>query len=79
MNRATADWPRYIVWSVDRVNTTDPFQRRWLLRQILLHGRAQDIRLLDLAEVERDLDSLGLPPDLYRLWHNYLRARHAGK
>ncbi len=79
MNRGIAELPRYIVWSVDRIDTADPFQRRWLLRQILLHGRAQDIRLLDLTEVERDLDSLGLPPDLHRLWHSYLRTRHARK
>jgi len=43
--------PRYIVWSTDRINTADPFQRRWLLRQILTHGRAEDVRALDMQEI----------------------------
>ena len=71
--------PRYIVWSTDQVDTADPFQRRWLLRQILMHGKAQDIRQLDVDEIERELESLNLPADIYRLWHDFLEARHAGK
>ena len=36
--------PRYIVWSADSVDLSDPFRRKWCTRQVLLHGRAQDIR-----------------------------------
>jgi hypothetical protein len=68
----SSELPRYIVWSTDHVDLQDPFQRRWLLRQTLLHGRAQDIRALDLEEISRELDKLNLPPDIYDLWKKVL-------
>ena len=68
--------PRYIVWSADDVDTDDPFQRRWLLRQILIHGRAEDIHQLNLSEVSQELEALDLPPDLHRLWKSFLESRH---
>lgn len=69
--------PRHIVWSTDTVDLSDPFQRRWYMRQVLLHGRAEDIRGLDLDEVAALLDDLDLPPHLHRLWKMYLEARGA--
>lgn len=69
--------PRHIVWSTDTVDLSDPFQRRWYIRQVLLHGRAEDIRALDLDEVEALLDDLNLPPHLHSLWKTYLERRHA--
>lgn len=71
--------PRYIVWSSDRVDTNDPYQRQWLLLQILMRGCAQDIRALDLREVERELDYLDLPADIYSLWKHFLESRHVIK
>lgn len=67
--------PRHIVWSTDSVDLSDPFQRRWYIRQVLLHGRSEDIRTLDLAEVATMLDDLGLPLHLYRLWKTFLERR----
>jgi hypothetical protein len=67
--------PRHIVWSTDRLDLSDPFQRRWYLRQVLMHGRAEDIRQLDLAEVERELHELKLPHELARLWQRFLEQR----
>ena len=69
--------PRHIVWSTDRLDLSDPFQRRWYLRQVLMHGRAEDIRQLDLSEVERELDQLQLPEHLARLWKRFLEQRAA--
>jgi hypothetical protein len=66
--------PRHIVWSADRVDLADPFQRRWYIRQVLLHGRAQDVRALNLDEVAVCLDDLNLPPDLDRLWRTFLKV-----
>jgi hypothetical protein len=66
---------RHIVWSTDAVDLADPFQRKWYIRQVLLHGRAQDVRALNLEEVASLLDDLNLPPDLYRLWKNFLGTR----
>jgi hypothetical protein len=64
--------PRYIVWSTDQVDLSDPFQRRWYLRQVLMHGRAEDIRALDWQEIKQELDQLELPLDLYQLWKKVL-------
>jgi len=69
--------PRYIVWSTDRINTADPFQRRWLLRQILTHGRAEDVRALDMQEIKRELETLDLPPHLNSLWKHFLESEYA--
>jgi len=69
--------PRYIVWSTDQVDPSDPFQRRWLLRQVLTHGLAADIGALDFDEIERELDNLHLPPEIDSLWRMYLEQRHA--
>jgi hypothetical protein len=68
--------PRHIVWSTDRLDLSDPFQRRWYLRQVLLHGRAQDLRTLDLKELDRELDELNLPDEFYTLWKRLLESSH---
>ena len=67
--------PRHIVWSTDSVDLDDPFQRQWYIRQVLLHGRAEDVRALDLHEVSPLLDALDLPPHLHRLWKAYFEER----
>jgi hypothetical protein len=64
--------PRHLVWSTDKLDLRDPFQKRWLLRQTLLHGTAQDIRTLDLGEIKKQLDDLDLPKDIESLWRRYL-------
>jgi hypothetical protein len=69
--------PRHLVWSTDTLDLSDPFQRTWYLRQVLMHGRAEDIRALDLDEVARRLDDLDLPPAIYDLWRYFLEMRHA--
>ena len=70
--------PRHIVWSTDRIDLADPFQRRWYLRQVLMHGRAEDIAQLDLAEIEQELEALQLPEHIDRLWRCYLAQRDGG-
>jgi len=67
--------PPYIVWSTDHVDPSDPFQRRWLLSQVLTHGLAADIRSLDFDEIERELDDLHLPPEIDSLWRMYFKQR----
>jgi hypothetical protein len=68
--------PRHIVWSTNQVDLSDPFQRRWYLRQVLTHGRAEDICSLDLEEIRRELDELDLPPEVYSLWKSFLMSHH---
>jgi len=71
--------PHYIVWSTDRLQLDDPFQRRWLLKQILTHGRAEDIRKLHIHEIALELDGLNLPEEIYSLWKRYLEYRDVRK
>jgi len=68
--------PRHLVWSTDQLDVADPFQRRWLLQQVLIHGTADDIRRLDKEEVARELDHLSLPPEIEQLWRTFLKLRH---
>jgi hypothetical protein len=66
--------PIHIVWSTDEVDLADPFQKFWYLKQVLLHGRAEDIKGLDCAEIDSELDRLDLPAHLHDLWASFLRA-----
>ena len=75
--QAVPDIPRHLVWSTDRPDLSDPFQRKWLLRQTLTHGRAEDIAKLDVAEIEACLEELDLPLEVYDLWRRYFASRHA--
>lgn len=65
--------PRHLVWSTDTLDLSDPFQKRWLLRQTLTRGRAEDIRALDLDDIRRELGQLNLPKEIESLWRRYLR------
>ena len=69
--------PLHVVWSTDKVDLADPFQRKWYIRQVLLHGRAEDIRTLDLEEVASLVDDLNLPPHLHKLWKSFLESCRA--
>jgi hypothetical protein len=73
---ATIQPPVHIVWSTDHIDLSDPFQRRWYLRQVLTNGHTEDIRELDLAEIKRELENLDLPPEIYSLWKKYLKNDH---
>jgi hypothetical protein len=66
---------RYIVWSTDEVDLDDPFQRKWYIRQVLMHGRMEDVKTLDLDEVEQLLDQLDLPKHIDRLWRDFFEER----
>jgi hypothetical protein len=71
--------PRYIVWSTDKIDLADPFQREWYIRQVIMHGRAEDIASLDLDEVARLIDRLDLPPHFYSLWSRFLESRRVAR
>lgn len=69
--------PRHLVWSTDKIDLNDPFQKRWLLRQTLTHGRAEDVRGLNLDEIKQALEELDLPSEIVSLWRRYLEYRDA--
>lgn len=62
---------RYIVWSKKEIDLADPWQRRWWVQQVLIHGRAEDVAALDWQEVRQLLSELNLPLDVRRLWEDY--------
>jgi hypothetical protein len=62
---------RYIVWSKEKLDLSDPWQRRWFIKQVLLHGRAEDVAALDWEEVRQLLPQLDLPSEVQRLWEGY--------
>lgn len=64
---------RYIIWSCDpaRLDPSDPWVRRWWIQQVLVHGRMEDIRELDLTEVRAAIPHLVLPPEVRSLWNTY--------
>jgi hypothetical protein len=62
---------------MDEIDFFDPFQRSWYIQQVLTHGRAEDIRTLDLDEITAVLDDIFLPEDVRSLWQLYLENRHA--
>jgi hypothetical protein len=70
--------PRHIVWSTNKVDLSDPFQKNWYLQQVLTYGRAEDVRQLDFDEVAKNLEILNLPKDVYHLWKTYLGTRSHG-
>jgi len=72
---ATLRPPAYIVWSTDQIDLSDPFQHRWYIQQVLMHGRTEDIRALKLDEVTAVLDDLILPEDVRCLWRSFLETR----
>lgn len=65
---------RYIVWSKREIDLGDPFQRKWYIKQVLLHGKSEDVALLDWDEIKTLLHDLDLPPDIKNLWGNYFNA-----
>ena len=63
--------PRHILWSKSALDVSDPYQRRYYIKQVLEYGRAEDIAKLDWAEVRSLLGELTLRPDVRALWLNY--------
>jgi hypothetical protein len=70
--------PRHIVWSFDQADNLDLTKsgnKEWLIKQVLMNGRMEDIRSLDLEEVERLLPQLYLPKPIKKLWSDYFAKR----
>lgn len=66
---------RYIVWSKNKIDLNDSWQRKWYIKQVLTYGRSEDVAQLDWEEVRIILDKLNLTPDIKRLWENYFNVK----
>jgi hypothetical protein len=72
--------PRHIVWSFDRAECLDlsePENRQWWIKQVLMNGRMEEILSLDFEEVEKVLPELYLPRPIKKLWSDYFAKRRA--
>ncbi len=66
---------RHIVWSTNKeIDLNDPWQRKWYIKQVLMHGRAEDVAELDWEEIKKLLPELDLPKEVRSLWENYFNA-----
>ncbi len=66
---------RHIIWFHDReIDLSDPSQAARYYEQVLTHGRAEDIRELDLSLIREHLPKMRLPVPVRRLWEDYLDA-----
>jgi hypothetical protein len=66
---------RYIVWSKREIDLTDPWQKKWYIKQVLSHGRAEDVAKLDWEEIRLSFSELKLPADIKRLWEDYFSVK----
>jgi hypothetical protein len=67
---------RYIVWSTDKeIDLSDPWQKKWYIKQVLTYGRAEDIAELDWEEVKKLLSKLDLPEHIKSLWEDYFASK----
>jgi hypothetical protein len=72
--------PRHIVWSIDKaenIDLSDPENRRWWIKQVLMNGRMEHIRGLELDEVEKIPPGLYLPRPIKILWSDYFAKRRS--
>jgi len=66
---------RHIVWFHDReIDLSDPAQVRRYYEQVLTHGRAEDVRELDISAIRQYLPAMNLPRPIRHLWEDYLDA-----
>ena len=66
---------RYIVWSKNKIDLNDKWQKKWYIKQVLTYGRSEDVAQLDWEEIRMMLDELNLTPDIKRLWENYFNVK----
>jgi len=66
---------RHIVWSTDKeIDLENPFLKKWYIKQVLTHGRAEDIAELDWEEIKTLLPELELPSNIKKLWDDYFNS-----
>lgn len=67
----------HIVWyaDLDSLDMQDAWLRKWWISQVLIHGRMEDIRRLDLNEVKDMLPSLRIPGKIKSLWGDYFKCK----
>lgn len=67
---------RYLVWSKKNIDLSDPFLRKWYIKQVLTNGLSEDIAELDWEEVRKVLSNIVLPKYIFKLWKDYFESRN---
>jgi len=67
------DKKKHIVWfaDIESLDFNKRQDKKWWIKQVLLNGRMEDIKDLDLNEVEKLLPELYLPKPIKKLWEDY--------
>ena len=66
---------RYIVWSKNKIDLDDDWQKKWYIQQVITYGRAEDIVHLNWDEIRSLLGELNLPRHVKGLWEDYFNAQ----
>lgn len=62
----------YLVWSKREIDLSDPWQRKWTIQQVLIHGKEEDVGRTPRSSLLASLPAAGmgsgdfpsLPPSL---------------
>ena len=67
----------HIVWyaDIDKLDFNNPWTERWWIKQVLVHGRLEDINKLNLETVKRLLPTLKIQKKIKSLWEDYFESR----
>lgn len=66
---------RHIVWSKNEIDLSDDWQKKWYIQQVLIHGRAEDIKELCWEEIRSVLEEINLPKEVRLLWEDYFSVK----
>lgn len=70
---------RHVMRSERGLDLSDPWQRRWYMKQMLVHTRAEGVARLHWEESGRLLPELDLPRGVCPLWENCFNSREKTK
>lgn len=72
---------KHIVWyaDLDKLDFSNTWIKKWWIKQVLMHGTLEDIKELNLEELEIVLPELYLPENIKNLWVDYFNWKKHGR
>ncbi len=71
---------KHIYWSTEgtvSVDLSDPVQKRWWIKEVLMNGTMEDIRQLNWNDIRDALPHIYLPRPVRALWTDYFASRNS--
>lgn len=67
----------HIVWyaDLDKLDLEDPWLKKWWIRQVLIHGRFEDIAKMDFGTIKKLLPVLRISRKIGSLWEDYFKYK----